>query len=146
MFSRLCPALFALFLPFDVAFAHHTYAMFDAREPLVVRGSLAKLEWRNPHSFVWLYVRKPDKPAEYDLWSFESDPITLMQRNGWTKGAVRPGDKVTVQYFPLRDGRNGGYLIRLALPDGVELPGDRHAPGVAAALDKGPLLEPRASR
>jgi hypothetical protein len=146
MYAKFGTALFALALPFGAVLAHHTYAMFDVRAPLVVQGSLAKLEWRNPHSFVWLYVKKPDKPSEYDLWSFESDAIPLMQRNGWTKESVKPGEKITVQYFPLRDGRKGGYLIRLVLPDGGELPGDRHAPGVAKALEKGSLTLPPPSR
>lgn len=50
------------------ALAHHSHAMFDQREPLLIEGSLAKLEYVNPHSTVWLYAKKPDKPGEYDLW------------------------------------------------------------------------------
>lgn len=117
--------------------AHHSYAMFDRAKTIVVRGTLAQLEWKNPHGFVWVYVEKPSQPGQYDLFAFEASSINRMVRYGWSKDSVKAGDKVAVQYFPLKDGRTGGYLVRVVRPDGSELRGDPQALlDVAGALTK----------
>jgi hypothetical protein len=54
------PAL--LVASIGIAQAHHTYAMFDGSRSLTVRGTIAKLECRNPHVFVWMYVLSPSTP------------------------------------------------------------------------------------
>ncbi len=127
----------ALLLMFEQdAFAHHSYAMFDHSRAVTVNGTVAKLEWTNPHVFVWLYVKRADNPGEYDLYGFENGPITMLMRVGWTKDSFRAGDKVAVQYFPLKDGRPGGSFIKAVLANGSVLLGDTHAPGVGEEIDK----------
>lgn len=123
------------------AMAHHSYAMFDLKKSATVEGTVAKLEWKNPHSFVWVYVKKPDKPGEYDLWGFENGPTGLMQRQGWKPDSLKAGEKIVVQYFPLRDGRTGGHFVRAVRADGSELIGDPYAPGVGKELAKGKLAQ-----
>jgi hypothetical protein len=118
------------------ASAHHSYAMFDMRQPSLVQGTVAKIEWTNPHVFIWLYVKKRDKPGQFDLFSFENAPVNFLMRWGWTKHSLKPGEKIAVQYFPLRDGRSGGYFIKAVRVDGSELDGDAFAPGVAAVLEQ----------
>jgi hypothetical protein len=118
------------------ASAHHSYAMFDMRQSVIVQGTVAKIEWTNPHVFIWLYVKKPNKSGEYDLFGFENAPVNFLTRLGWTKSSLKPGEKVTVQYFPLRDGRPGGFFIKAVHVDGGELDTDPFAPGVAAVLEQ----------
>ncbi len=118
------------------ALAHHSYAMFDNRKSIVVEGSIAKFEWTNPHSFVWLYVKKADKPGEYDLFAFEGDTPNELRANGWSKDSLKAGDKVRVRYFPLRDGRPGGRLIQVLRGDGTVLQVDKQAPGVGQELQR----------
>lgn len=103
--------------------SHHSYAMFDMLKSAEVSGTVAKLEWVNPHTFVWVYVKKPDKPGEFDLYAFENGAIGALTRYGWSKDVLKVGEKVRVQYTPLRDGRNGGFLIKLVREDGTELVG-----------------------
>ena len=118
--------------------AHHSYAMFDHSHTVTVEGSVAKVEWANPHVFVWVYVKKKDgKPGEYDLYGFENGPVTMLMREGWTKDTLKIGEIVSVQFFPLNDGRMGGYFIKAVHADGRVSVGDRHAPGVTAELEKG---------
>jgi len=117
----------------SLALAHHSYAMFDLSKSVFVSGTLAKHEWVNPHTFVWLYVEKADQPGKYDLYAFENGPITMLMRNGWTKDTLRVGEKLTVQYFPLKDGRTGGSFVKAIHEDGAESIGDEFAPGVADA-------------
>jgi hypothetical protein len=49
--------------------AHHTYAMFDRSKTQTLRGTVAKLEWTNPHVFVWLDVPSVNNPGKYDLYA-----------------------------------------------------------------------------
>lgn len=127
-----CAAAFAC-LAAPAALAHHSYAMFDTTKSVFVKGTLAKVEWVNPHTFVWLYVEKKDAPGKYDLYAFENGPITMLMRNGWTKDTLKVGEKLTIQYFPLKDGRTGGSFVKAIHEDGTESIGDQFAPGVAEA-------------
>ena len=103
------------------AAAHHSYSMFDASRPLTVAGTVAKFEWTNPHAFVWLYA--PKAAGGYTAYGFETGSPLRLEHSGWTRDSVKAGDKVTIEYFPLKDGRPGGNLIRLGQPDGKWLPG-----------------------
>lgn len=135
--SRLACAFVIGVLAAVPALAHHTYAMFDMNKPLSLEGSVAKLEFRNPHISLWVYVRPEGaKQGQYDLWHIQSDSVNMAQRHDWTKDVVKAGDRVTLHYFPMRNGEHGGYLIRLVRPDGSELIGDPNAPGVARELAK----------
>ncbi len=120
------------------ASAHHSYAMFDMSKSIAVQGTVAKIEWVNPHVFVWVYVATPDQPGKYDLYGFENGPIGMLTRYGWSKDSLAVGEKITVQYFPLRDGRTGGYFIKATHADGKEHLGDPFAPGVVEAAKRGP--------
>ena len=136
---RLASALLvgALLIGVRDTTAHHSYAMFDHSRTVTLGGSVAKVEWVNPHVFVWLYVKKKGgKPGEYDLYGFENGPVTMMMREGWTRDTLKVGEIVSVQFFPLNDGRLGGYFIKAVHADGRVSVGDRHAPGVTAELAK----------
>lgn len=100
------------------AWGHHSYAMFDGSKTLNVSGSVAKLEWSNPHVFVWVYVPNPKATSGYDLYGFSTASTNLLARNGWAADTFKVGEKVAVDYWPLKDGRTGGQLIRATHADG----------------------------
>jgi hypothetical protein len=101
--------------------AHHSYSMFDFSKVLTVTGTVAKHEWINPHSYIWVYAPSASQPGKQDLYAFENAaPGTLLQ-SGWSKDALRAGDRLTVEYSPLRDGRTGGHCVRVTLADGRTL-------------------------
>lgn len=129
---RAVAAALALTAP-GFATAHHSYAMFDRARMLSVEGVVAKFEWVNPHSFVWVYVRKAE--GGHDLFAFETDPVSRLVAEGWTQASLSAGDKVTVEYAPLRDGRPGGSLLRVKLASGKTLE-TRASAGRAAAEPK----------
>jgi hypothetical protein len=120
--------------------------MFDMTKSVFVEGTVAKVEWVNPHTFVWLYVEKQSKPGEFDLYGFENGPVNMLTRNGWTKDSLRVGEKLTVQFFPLKDGRTGGSFVKAIHQDGTELVGDKFAPGVADAAKEAPPVRSGAPR
>jgi hypothetical protein len=92
--------------------AHHSYAMFDGAQTRTVTGTIAKLEWSNPHVFIWVYVPNAARTG-HDLYAFENGSTNVLARRGWSKATFAAGEQVTVEYWPLKDGRNGGHF-RLA--------------------------------
>jgi hypothetical protein len=93
------------------AWAHHSYAMFDGARTLTVSGTVAKLEWMNPHVFLWVYVPNAKAREGYDLYAFENGSPNVLTRLGWTKNSLTAGEKVVVKFWPLKDGRNGGHFV-----------------------------------
>jgi hypothetical protein len=103
--------------------AHHSYNMFDGSQTLTVTGSVAKLEWRNPHVFVWVYVRDANAEGGYELYAFENGSPNVLARIGWSKDVLQAGEQIAIAYWPLRDGRSGGHLLSATRADGSELSG-----------------------
>ena len=99
------------------AAAHHSYTVFDVSKRAVARGTVAEFEWKNPHVWLWLYVR--NQWGDYNLFAFEGGPINIVSRYGWTRESFRPGEEVAVEYSPLRDGRTGGHFLRATHSDGT---------------------------
>jgi hypothetical protein len=114
-----------LLLQVPSAFAHHSYAMIDNSRVLEVTATVAKLEWVNPHIFLWAYVADESQESGYQLYAFEAGSITMMTKAGWTRDdTVKVGEKVTIEYLPLRNGKPGGSLGALMHADGSITPGD----------------------
>jgi hypothetical protein len=103
------------------AFAHHSFAMFDATQTLTAQGTVKELQWGNPHTWLELVVRDSDG-AEKPL-SLELNGLSGLRRNGWKPGTVKTGDKVTITYHPMRDGTPAGQLVELVAEDGQALKG-----------------------
>lgn len=112
-----------LMLPFlclaSTAGAHHSFAMFDRSQTETIAGTVKEFELINPHG--WLRVMVPDAKGVQSEWSVELGGAGQLERFGWSQNAVHPGDKVTVQLHPLRDGSYGGQLVSVTLPDGKVL-------------------------
>ena len=98
------------------ASAHHSFAMFDPTKDVTVQGVVKQLTWSNPH--VWLDVVVTDGKSESKVWGLESLAVGLLYRNGWTADSLKPGDNVTVQLHPMKDGSLGGQLMKVTLSDG----------------------------
>jgi hypothetical protein len=104
--------------------AHHSHAMFDMSRSMQVTGTAAKFEWTNPHVFLWMYVPDSKQPSGYQLYAFEAGALVAMARVGWDRDVIRAGEKITVEYMPLKDGRPGGVLLRVRRENGKTLLGD----------------------
>ncbi len=120
--TPLCPMLiaFGAFVCAGPAPAHHTYAMFDTSRELSVSGVVAKFEWKNPHTYVWVYV-PGQGTGKYEAWAFENASPSLLSKLGWSRDSLKPDDRITLIYAPLRDGRPGGHCLRITLPGGRNL-------------------------
>jgi uncharacterized protein DUF6152 len=114
-------ALAGLVLPLFVgqALAHHSFAMFDPEKMLSQTGTVKEFEWTNPH--VWIHIMVPDTSGKSFEYSFEMQAVAQAMSGGWRPDSVRPGDKVTIEYHPLKDGSRGGELVAATLPNGTRL-------------------------
>jgi hypothetical protein len=111
--SLLTAGLLSLAAP---AFAHHSGAMFDGKKTVSVVGTVKSFEWTNPHS--WLEVMVKDKDGKPVQWSIEMNGPEALFRQGFRQDNPKVGDRVTVVMHPLRDGRRGGSVVSVLLPDG----------------------------
>ena len=105
----------------SAALAHHSFAMFDANKTLSTTATVKEFQWGSPHTWLELLVLSEDK-TEMPL-SLELTTISGLQRNGWKPGTLKPGDRVTVTYHPMRDGTPAGQLVQAVTEDGRTLKG-----------------------
>ena len=113
--STLCLAGLALAIS-SPAFAHHSFSMFDRTKATNLLGNVKEYEWTNPH--VWIHIMAPDAAGQQREWSFEMQAIAQDMAGGWRPDSVKPGDKVSIEFHPLKDGSRGGQFMQALLPNG----------------------------
>ena len=97
--------------------AHHSFAMFDQEKTIAVSGTLTEFEFANPHC--WLHVSALDPATGRTLeWAFEMGSTGQIGAQGWKADTVKPGDKITIQAHPMKDGSRGGQYQAAKLGDG----------------------------
>ena len=93
--------------------AHHSWnTVFSEDKPLVLKGTVAKVELVNPHGWIWLDVKSPD--GTVTKWGIEGGPPNGLIRNGITKETLKVGEELIVRGYGSRDGSNlvAGVQIR----------------------------------
>lgn len=101
------------------ALAHHSFAMFDKSRSITLHGPVTKYQWTNPHGYLEIDAEESGGGTKH--YTLEMTSINMMTRAGWSSRTVKAGDVVTAVVAPLRDGRAGGLLLELTLPDGRKL-------------------------
>jgi hypothetical protein len=102
------------------AFAHHSFsAEFDGTKPIKIEGKVVKMEWTNPHTWLYIDVDKPDGTVEH--WSVEGGAPGVLLRAGWNRNSLPPGTKVIVNGFPSKDGALRANSRSIEFPDGRKL-------------------------
>jgi hypothetical protein len=96
--------------------AHHSAAMFDGQKTTTLAGTVRQFQWANPHCFIQLIVK--NEQGRDEEWSLEMTAPIHLQRLGWKRTSLRPGDRITVKIHPLRSGQNGGNVLEALGPDG----------------------------
>ena len=110
--------------------AHHSFAMFDTAAQKTLVGTVKKFDWTNPHSFIWLDVANG---GAADTWAIEGMSPNFLSRRGWSKNTIKPGDKITLTFHPLKNGDKGGSFMKVVLPGGQEMTMSGASPAAATA-------------
>jgi hypothetical protein len=130
------------------SFAHHSFsAEFDSTKPMKVQGVVTRLEWTNPHVYLWIDVK--DKAGKVTQWGFEMGPPHMLQKAGWKKNSLTLGEAVEVEGWMARDGSNHanarmvkrtstGEVLGAASSGGQTLTGGKAAPGAKPATPAAP--------
>jgi hypothetical protein len=104
------------------AVAHHSFAAFDMTKEVRISGTVAEVQYTNPH--VWLFVDVPAADGVAESWAIEAGGPNILLRSGWKANTVQVGQKVVVTMHPMRDtAKRGGSLISIVLPDGKTIKG-----------------------
>ena len=111
---RAVPVGVAALLMAGSAVAHHSGAMFDDKESVVLAGTVKAFQWTNPHCWIQLLVSGKEGTRE---WSIEMGSPSQVFKGGWRPGTLKVGDKIRVVIHPMRDGSSGG-LFMLATDEG----------------------------
>jgi hypothetical protein len=122
----------------QAALAHHSYAMFDMQATKTLTGTVKDFEWTNPHTWLWVYVTNANGAQEQ--WGIEGMSPNFLGRRGWSRNTLKPGDKITVDIHPLRNGERGGSFLSVTLPSGkvMKMSGEALRAEAAAQNDKKP--------
>ncbi len=99
--------------------AHHGTAAFDTDQMVTVKGTITSFDYVNPHAQVYFTV-KNDKGVD-EAWQGELTAPNKLNRAGWTKHTLNPGDSVTVSGNPAKNGEHTLWIRKLIGPDGTSL-------------------------
>jgi hypothetical protein len=130
--------------------AHHSFAAeFDGTKPVRLIGTITRIEWTNPHSYLYLDVT--DSKGHVTNWACESGNPGALSRRGWKKGDIKFGDKLIVDGYLAKDGSRFIDARRVTLPDGRVVyggspgdggPGDTVGQGAQSIPAKPPVQTP----
>jgi hypothetical protein len=102
------------------ALAHHSFAAeFDANQPVTLKGTIVRMEWINPHS--WLHIDVKNEDGTTTPWMIEGATPNTLLRRGFSRDAVKPGTEITIVGYRAKNGANRANGRDLVLPDGSRL-------------------------
>lgn len=100
--------------------AHHAFAAeFDAAKPIALKGTITKMEWINPHTWIHIDVKKPDGAVE--SWMIEGGPPNALYRRGFTRDSLPVGAEILVEGYRAKDGSLRGNGRDITFADGRKL-------------------------
>lgn len=110
----------AALLSTATAAAHHSFAaIFDADRPVEITGTVTRVEWMNPH--VWIYLNVANDGDAVEEWAFEMGSPNRLTRYGWSQSSLPEGQVVTIAGSRARDGSRKAAVDTVTLPTGQRL-------------------------
>jgi hypothetical protein len=139
IFSTLCLALVA-----GTALAHHSFAMFDRDNQIVLTGKVDEFHWQNPH--VYIHLEAPDSKGKKSVWIIECANPGILNRAGWKFNKVKKGDQLTLVVSPLRTGEPAALLHQIRFADGTILENGASAGPPKISIETGKPLQAGAAK
>ena len=122
---RIGSFVIAVLLVATPALAHHSNSAFDGDKVVVLTGTVTEWKWTNPH--VWIILSVDDGNGSKVEWAIEGRTPGQLVRAGWSKTILKPGETITVDFSPAKDGTRTGLLTRVRRADGTVV-GQQAAP------------------
>ena len=114
---RITPVFVAAALAASSVVAHHAYtAEFDTSKPVKLTGVLTKVEWANPH--IWIYLDVKDADGKVSNWGFSASPPGMLTRRGITRNSLKLGEVLTISGHRAKDGSNNASGNVVTFADG----------------------------
>ena len=97
--------------------AHHSFAaQYDRDKPIMLKGTVTKVEWANPH--IYFYVDVKNTEGKVENWAIEGSAPNTLYRSGWRKDSLQVGNEVTVEGSLAKDGSRLANMRAVVLADG----------------------------
>ena len=140
MILMVCCAGLGIVMATAPVSGHHAFAAeFDANKPIKLKGTVTKMEWINPHSWIHIEVKRPNGTVE--RWAIEGGPPNALFRRGFTRNSLPTGTEIVVEGFQAKDGSRRGNGRDLTFADGRRL--FLGSSGTGAPRDGRDTAEPR---
>ena len=102
------------------AIAHHAFtAEFDGTKPVMLQGVVTRMDWVNPHS--WIYIDVPQPDGSVQQWEVEAGAPNAMFRRGWNKNSIPVGTEIVVDGYRAKNGKNIANGRNVTFPDGRKM-------------------------
>ena len=102
------------------AIAHHAFtAEFDGTKPVMLQGVVTRMDWVNPHS--WIYIDVPQPDGSVEQWEVETGAPNAMFRRGWNKNSIPVGTEIVVDGYRAKNGKNIANGRNVTFPDGRKM-------------------------
>lgn len=100
--------------------AHHSFAAeFDAKQPVLFKGTVTKMEWINPH--VWIHMNVTQSNGKTEAWMVEGGAPTVLFRRGFSKTSLQAGTQIVVDGYRAKDGTNKMNAREITFANGRRL-------------------------
>jgi len=117
---RISILLFVLSVLAAPLYAHHgRSATYDMKKRVTLKGTVARVDWRNPHVVIWMDVK--DETGKVVTWGFENAGVSQLAQEGYNRNTLKVGQEITAVVNPAANGAPAAIVVKVILADGSEI-------------------------
>ena len=100
--------------------AHHGRgATYDMKKRVTLKGTVSRVEWRNPHVLIYMDVKGADGTVV--TWGFENAGVSQLAQEGYNRNTLKVGQEITAIVNPAANGAPTAIVVKIILADGSEI-------------------------